>query len=83
MSERLDEMKGDIKEGVGKVTGNRDLEAEGRAEHDTAKARRETKGAAKQVKGSVEEGLGKVTGDEETRARGTADRIRGDTERAG
>jgi uncharacterized protein YjbJ (UPF0337 family) len=83
MGERIDEMKGNIKEGVGKVTGNRDMEAEGRAEHDTAKAKREVKGAGNQVKGSVEEGVGKVTGDDETRARGIADRIKGDTQRTG
>jgi uncharacterized protein YjbJ (UPF0337 family) len=83
MGERIDEMKGNIKEGVGKVTRNREMEAEGRAEHDTAKAKREVKGAGNQVKGSVEEGVGKVTGDDETRARGIADRVKGDTQRTG
>lgn len=83
MGERMDEIKGNIKQGAGKVTGNREMEAEGRAEHDMAKAKRETKGAAHQVKGRVEEGLGRVTGDEETEARGIADRMKGDTERAG
>jgi uncharacterized protein YjbJ (UPF0337 family) len=83
MGDRIDETKGNIREGVGKLTGNRDMEAEGRAEHDTAKARREVKGTANQVKGKVEEGLGRVTGDDESVARGTADRIKGDTQRAG
>jgi len=83
MGDRMDEAKGNIKEGFGKVTGNEKMQAEGRAEHDTAKGRREVKGAANQVKGSVEEGLGRVTGDDETRARGTADRIKGDTQRTG
>lgn len=83
MSERIDETKGNIKEGLGKVTGNKDMQAEGRAESDSAHARREVKGAGKQVKGKVEEGLGNVTGDDETRARGTADRLKGDVERAG
>jgi uncharacterized protein YjbJ (UPF0337 family) len=83
MSERVDEVKGNIKQELGKVTGDHEVEAEGKAEHDTAKARREMKGTAKQIKGSVEEGLGKVTGDDESRARGTADRIKGDAERAG
>jgi uncharacterized protein YjbJ (UPF0337 family) len=83
MGERIDELKGDMKQGVGKMTGNRDMQAEGKAEHDTAKASREAKGMANQVKGRIEEGLGKVTGDDETRARGTADRIKGDTQRAG
>jgi uncharacterized protein YjbJ (UPF0337 family) len=83
MSERLDEMKGNIKEDVGKITGNRDMQAEGRAERDTAKAKRNAKGIGNQVKGNIEEGIGKVTGDDETRARGTADRLRGDTQRTG
>jgi uncharacterized protein YjbJ (UPF0337 family) len=83
MSDRVDEAKGNIKEGLGKVTGNRDMEAEGKAEHETAAAKREVKGVGNQVKGSVEEGLGKVTGDEETRARGTADKLKGDSQRTG
>ncbi len=83
MGDRLDEMKGNVKQSVGKVTGDKELETEGQAEHDTAKAGREVKGAANQVKGAVEEGVGKVTGDEETRARGTVDKAKGDTQRTG
>jgi uncharacterized protein YjbJ (UPF0337 family) len=83
MGERLDELKGNVKQGVGKATGDTDLQAEGKAEHDTARAKRETKGLGNQIKGSVEEGLGKVTGDDETRARGVADRLKGDTQRTG
>jgi len=83
MSERMDELKGNVKAGVGKVTGDHELEAEGQAEHDAARASREVKGVGNQVKGSVEEGVGKVTGDEETRARGVADRLKGDTQRTG
>ncbi len=83
MSDRMDEAKGNVKQTVGKVTGNDELQAEGKAEHDSAAARREVKGAANQVKGSVKEGLGKVTGDEETQASGTADRLKGDAQRAG
>jgi uncharacterized protein YjbJ (UPF0337 family) len=79
----MDELKGNIKQGAGKLTGNRDMEAEGRAEHDMARAKRKTKGAANQAKGRIEEGLGRVTGDNETRARGTADRLRGDSQRTG
>ena len=83
MGERIDEMKGNIKEGAGKLTGDDEMQAEGRAERDSAKAKREVKGTANQLKGSMEEGLGKVTGDDETRARGVADRAKGDTQRAG
>ncbi len=83
MSDRVDEAKGNIKEGLGKVTGNQDMEAEGKAEHDSAVAHREVKGAANQVKGSVEETFGKATDDDELRARGTADRLKGDAQRTG
>src|SRR5947209_3912316 len=60
MGERMDEAKGNIKEGIGKLTGDTETQAEGRTEHDTAKGKREVKGAANEVKGKVEEGLGKV-----------------------
>jgi uncharacterized protein YjbJ (UPF0337 family) len=83
MSERIEEAKGSIKENVGRMTGNSELEAEGRAERDTAHAKRQVKGAANQAKGSIEENLGKVTGDDETRARGVADRLKGDSQRTG
>ena|SRR5579859_4157995 len=83
MGDRIDETKGNVKKGLGNLTGNDKMEAEGRTEADTAHARRQVKGAGNQVKGSVEEGLGKVTGDDETRARGTADRIKGDAQRTG
>jgi uncharacterized protein YjbJ (UPF0337 family) len=83
MGDRINEIKGEVKKGIGKVTGNEKLEAEGRAEHDAAHASHQAKGIGNQVKGSVEEGIGKVTGDEETRARGTADRLKGDAQRTG
>ena len=83
MGERFDEMKGNVKEGVGKLTGNERLEAEGETEADAAKAKRETKGAAKQVGGTIKEGVGKLTGDEVTEAEGKADRLRGKADRAG
>jgi uncharacterized protein YjbJ (UPF0337 family) len=83
MGDRMNEIKGNVKKGLGKVTGNERLEAEGRAEHDTAHASHQAKGMGNQVKGRVEEGVGKMTGDEETRARGVADRLKGDAQRSG
>ncbi len=83
MGDRMHEIKGNVKEGVGKVTGNEKLEAEGRVEHDSAHAAREAKGMGNQVKGQVEEGVGRMTGDEETEAHGVADRLKGDAQRAG
>ncbi|HZS01241.1 MAG TPA: CsbD family protein [Chloroflexota bacterium] len=83
MGDRIDEMKGDVKEGWGKLTGNERVEAEGRAEADKAKAMRETKGAVQQAGGSVKEGLGQLTGDERLEAEGKADRLGGEAKRAG
>ena len=83
MNERVDELKGDVKQGLGKITGNERLEAEGKAEHDVAKAKREAKGAANQVKGSVKQEIGKLTGNESLEAEGAADRLEGDAQRTG
>jgi uncharacterized protein YjbJ (UPF0337 family) len=49
MSDRVDELKGNVKEGFGKLTGDERLEAEGDAQADAAKARQETKGAIRQA----------------------------------
>jgi len=83
MGDRIDEVKGNIKEGAGKVTGNTEMEAEGRGQKEMAQGRREIKGAANQVKGSIEEGVGRLTGDDSTRAQGQADQFKGDSQRAG
>lgn len=83
MSDRLDELKGKAKEGLGKVTGKEDVEAQGASEAAAAKATRETKGAAREVGGTLKEGVGKLTGDEATQAEGQADRLRGKAEQAG
>jgi len=82
-NERIDEFKGSVKEGAGKVTGNERMEAEGRGEKEMAKAERNVKGAANQVKGGVEQTIGKLTGDEETRAEGKFDSAKGDAQRTG
>ena len=83
MSDRMDELKGNLKETAGKLTGNERLEAEGDAEADGAKARREVKGAAREAGGTVKERLGDLTDHERLEAEGKADRLRGKAERAG
>lgn len=83
MGDRMEELKGNIKEGAGKITGDSELQAEGSAQHDTAKASREMKGFGNEVKGNVKEGLGALSGDEETRAEGEADRLKGNVQRIG
>ena len=83
MSDRMDELKGNLKEGAGKLTGNERMEAEGDTQADTAKAKRETKGAAREAGGSLKEAAGKLVGSERTEAEGKADKLRGKSERTG
>ena len=83
MSDRFDELKGNLKEGAGKMTGDTDMQAEGRGEADIAHGKREVKGAANEVKGNIEKGVGNLTGDDSSRAEGLGDKLKGDTQRAG
>ncbi len=83
MDERIDEMKGNLKETAGRATGDTELQAEGRGEREIARAKRNIKGAGEQIKGAAERGVGKLTGDESTRAEGEADQLRGDINRTG
>jgi len=82
-NERIDEFKGSVKEGAGKLTDDPRLEAEGRGEKNVARAERTIKGVGDQVKGAIEQGVGKVTGDQESRAEGKVDSAKGDIERTG
>lgn len=72
-----DELKGKFKEGVGKLTGDERMEAEGKAEKEAAEAERKTKGAMDRAKGSVKEGFGKLTGDERLEGEGKVDKTKG------
>jgi uncharacterized protein YjbJ (UPF0337 family) len=83
MSDRIDELKGNLKEGAGRLTDDKELEAEGRGEKTIARTERKVKGVGDQIKGSIERGIGKMTGDDETSARGAADQLKGDVNRAG
>jgi uncharacterized protein YjbJ (UPF0337 family) len=82
MGERMDELKGNIKQGAGRVTGDTDLEAEGKTQQESAEAKRKIKGGATELKGNVEEGLGNMSGNEEVRERGIADRLKGKIDRS-
>ena len=83
MEERIDELKGTMKEGVGRVTDNEKMEAEGRGEREVARAERNIKGAGDQIKGAVERGVGKLTDDEGREAEGRGTQLKGDIERTG
>jgi uncharacterized protein YjbJ (UPF0337 family) len=76
MSNRIDELKGKVKKGLGNLTGNKRLEAEGEVQSDDASAKRKTKGALREAGGAVKEGFGQE-------AEGTAEKLRGKAERTG
>lgn len=80
---RMDEIKGQAKETIGDITGNEEMEQEGRAEKTAAKIQREAEGAADQAEGRVKEGVGDITDDEQTEAEGELQQQQGDIKRAG
>ena len=56
------ELKGGLKEGVGKLTGNEKLEAKGRAEKTKGRVERRAGALPKEAKGTAKEAAGKLTG---------------------
>jgi uncharacterized protein YjbJ (UPF0337 family) len=56
MGDQMDEAKANVKYSVAKRTGDREVEAEGKTEHDAAVIRRLLKTAVNKVKGAFERG---------------------------
>ena len=83
MGDRIDELKGNVKEGFGKLTGNEQLETEGEVQVSVARAKRKTKGTLREAGGAMKEGFGKLTGSGVTQAEGTAEKLRGKAEQTG
>src|SRR4051812_18280738 len=82
MSGRKDEMVGGLKQGLGKLTGDEGLEAEGAAQKNMGKAERKTSGAFHEAKGSFKQGVGDVIDSPTLEAEGEAEKLRGKVERA-
>jgi uncharacterized protein YjbJ (UPF0337 family) len=82
MSGRKDEFVGGIKEGVGKLTGNETLAAEGEAQKAAGKAGRKMSGAGHELKGNVKKATGDLVGSPTLEAEGELDKARGKVERA-
>lgn len=83
---KLDEIAGNIKQGVGNLTGNERLEAEGHAQELSGEGRQETaktvgtaKGMAQEAAGNIKQGLGNLVGNERLQAEGTADELSGES----
>ena len=82
---KMDELVGNVKQGIGNLTGNERMEAEGRAQElggesrqHVAKGVGHTKGMAEEAKGSLKEGFGNLTGNERMQAEGEADQLKGE-----
>jgi len=79
-----EELKGKIKKGFGRLTGDERTEAEGRAEEsfgrgkqEAAKAVERAKGRAEQVIGGVKKHIGQAVGDRRVAAEGKAKQLEG------
>lgn len=83
MGDRLDEIKGKVKDTVGDLTGNEEMEREGEAEATQNKAERETEGAVDNAKGKAQETWGDLTDDDSSEAKGKARQVEGDIKQAG
>jgi uncharacterized protein YjbJ (UPF0337 family) len=83
MGDRVDEAVGNTKKVIGDMTGNEDLEREGKTEADRAKFQREAEGAVDKTIGKAQETWGDLTDDEESEARGKARQVEGEVKQAG
>jgi len=91
------QLKGALKEGLGRFIGDAKLKADGAAERAEGEARNAAaasgdplvgidadriKGVGHQIKGAVKESLGDITNDPELKAAGTAEREAGKAQNA-
>jgi len=72
-----DELKGNLKEGLGKLTGDDALEAEGDAQKEMGQAERKISGAVNETKGSVKSGAGDVLDSPTLKGEGLIDKAKG------
>ena len=82
MAGTKDETMGGVKQGLGKLTGDEALEAEGAAQKTGGRAARKGTGAARETKGKIKKAAGKVLGSPTLKAEGEADKARGKVERS-
>ena len=82
MAGSKDEIMGGIKQGLGKMTGDKGLEAEGEMQKTGGRAARKTTGAAHEAKGNIKKAAGNLMDSPTLKAEGEADRVRGKIERS-
>jgi uncharacterized protein YjbJ (UPF0337 family) len=80
-----EQVGGKIKHGIGKVIGNEQMQAEGKAKElkgeakeEAAKASERTKGKLEEVKGAVKNRVGAVIDNEQMQAEGKAEELKGE-----
>ena len=83
MAGRTDEVKGSVKETAGKMLGNEQWQAEGKADKLKGKSEREMAGMKDSAVGSMKKAAGHVMGNEQMRAEGEAQHLKGKAERLG
>jgi uncharacterized protein YjbJ (UPF0337 family) len=78
------EVGGKIKKGVGKLIGNQQMEAEGKAkelqgaaQQSAAKAGERVKGSLEEAGGTIKKGVGKLLSNEQMEAEGKAKELQG------
>jgi len=86
---QVDKAKGVVKENVGHLIGNKELEgkgmvqrAEGEARVEGAKTAEYTKGTVESLKGTVKEKVGDLTGDKSLQGEGMVDKAKGEARKA-
>jgi uncharacterized protein YjbJ (UPF0337 family) len=77
MGTRVDEIQGNVKQGVDQLAGNAKMEREGEAGAAGAKLKRETEGAIDRGVGKAQETWGEITDDPATEAKGKARQAEG------
>ena len=72
-----DELKGSLKEGLGKLTGDEALEAEGATQKTGGRATRKVSGAVDQGKGSLKGAAGDALDSPSLKGEGFVDKVKG------
>ena len=82
MAGTKDEFVGGVKQGLGKLTGDEALEAEGTMQKTGGRAARKTTGAAHEIKGNMKKAAGDLLDSPTLKAEGEVDKVRGKIERS-
>ncbi len=79
-----DQLAGNVKQGVGSLTGNEQMEAEGRAQELQGESRQEAaktagtaRGMGEEAKGNIKQGAGDLLGNEQMQAEGRVEELKG------